>query len=76
MANDRAARNALAQLDKALQYSRGAEGVDPGLFEQFRNSVIQTFEYSYEESFAGEAYAHAGEFLEAARLLLSQLEQR
>ena len=65
MANDEAARKALAQLEKALRYARGAECGDPGLFEQFRNSVIQTFE----------AYSHAGEFLEAALALLSRLER-
>jgi len=134
MANDEAARKALAQLDKALRYARGAEGGDPGLFEQFRNSVIQTFEYSYElttkflrralseraatsdevlslsfpdllrlaarlgmitsvdrwlvfrtvrnktshgyeESFADEAYSHAGEFLDAALEVMSRLER-
>jgi nucleotidyltransferase substrate binding protein (TIGR01987 family) len=43
---------AVAQLDKALEYAARAEsGPDPDLFEQFRNSVIQTFEYSYELCF-------------------------
>jgi nucleotidyltransferase substrate binding protein (TIGR01987 family) len=48
MANNGAAKKALAQLEKALRYARGAEGKDLELFEQFRNSVFQTFEYSYE----------------------------
>lgn len=40
---------ALTQLQTALAYATGAEhGPEPELFEQFRNSVIQTFEYSYE----------------------------
>lgn len=38
----------MAQLEKALSFARGAEGGDRDLFEQFRNSVIQTFEYSWE----------------------------
>jgi nucleotidyltransferase substrate binding protein (TIGR01987 family) len=133
MANGAAARKALTQLEKALGFARGAEGSDPELFEQFRNSVIQTFEYSwelttkllrrtlaeraasedeilslsfpdllrvaarlglldsaepwllfrtirnktshgYEESFAAEAYAHAGDFLTAALELLARLK--
>lgn len=43
---------ALAQLEKALGYAIAAESrADADLFEQFRNFVIQTFEYSYELCF-------------------------
>ncbi len=48
MAYSGAAKKALGQLEKALRFAKDAEGKDPDLFEQFRNSVIQTFEYSYE----------------------------
>jgi nucleotidyltransferase substrate binding protein (TIGR01987 family) len=50
MISDDPAKKALTQLEKALTYARGAEGKDRELFEQFRNSVIQTFEYSWELS--------------------------
>jgi nucleotidyltransferase substrate binding protein (TIGR01987 family) len=46
-----ALEKALGQLEKALRFASGAEGREPDLFEQFRNSVIQTFEYSFELSF-------------------------
>jgi nucleotidyltransferase substrate binding protein (TIGR01987 family) len=39
---------ALSQLEKALGYARKEEAGDRDLFEQFRNSTIQTFEYSFE----------------------------
>lgn len=40
---------AVAQLEKSLAYARSSQaGADPGLAEQFRNSVIQCFEFSYE----------------------------
>jgi nucleotidyltransferase substrate binding protein (TIGR01987 family) len=42
---------ALSQLSKALVYAEREEDGDANLFEQFRNSVIQTFEYSFELSF-------------------------
>ena len=43
---------ALLQLEKALAYAAAAESKkDVDLFEQFRNSVIQTFEYGYELCF-------------------------
>ncbi|MFH2116392.1 MAG: nucleotidyltransferase substrate binding protein [Spirochaetota bacterium] len=130
MASDTALVKALNQLAKALDYAR--RETDPGIFEQFRNSVIQTYEYSwelttkylrrtlveraasadeilslsfpdllrlaaaqgfiesveewlvfrairnktshgYEETFANEAYTHAGPFLEAARHMLDRL---
>ena len=48
MITDEAARKALSQLEKALSFARSAEHGDRDLFEQFRNSVIQTFEYSWE----------------------------
>jgi nucleotidyltransferase substrate binding protein (TIGR01987 family) len=48
MANQEAAGKALGQLARALGYARKSEAGDPELFEQFRNSVIQTFEYSWE----------------------------
>ncbi len=130
MASDIALVKALNQLAKALDYAKREK--DPDIFEQFRNSVIQTFEYSwelatkylrrrlveraasaeeilslsfpdllrvaasqgfiesvedwlvfreirnktshgYEETFADEAYEHAGKFLEAARRMLVRL---
>lgn len=41
---------ALGQLAKALTYANSHRD-DAELFEQFRNSVIQTFEYSFELAF-------------------------
>lgn len=46
-----ALQNAIAQLEKALGYARSQLATsDPDLFEQFRNSTIQCFEYTYELS--------------------------
>jgi len=43
--------NAISQLERSLQYATSdAARVDPGLFEQLRNSVIQCFEFTYELS--------------------------
>ncbi|MFA5205195.1 MAG: HI0074 family nucleotidyltransferase substrate-binding subunit [Lentisphaeria bacterium] len=40
---------AAAQLEKSLAYAGSAQaGADSGLAEQFRNSVIQCFEFTYE----------------------------
>jgi nucleotidyltransferase substrate binding protein (TIGR01987 family) len=44
-------QSALDQLSRALGYAQREEDGDPELFEQFRNSVIQTFEFSYELSY-------------------------
>ncbi|MBS0358223.1 MAG: nucleotidyltransferase substrate binding protein [Proteobacteria bacterium] len=42
----------IQQLEKSLSYAQSeAAKNDPELFEQFRNSVIQCFEYTYENSF-------------------------
>ena len=43
--------NAISQLEKSIAYAKSelAES-DAGLFEQFRNSVIQCFEFTYELS--------------------------
>lgn len=39
----------VAQLGKSLAYARSSQAsADPGLAEQFRNSVIQCFEFTYE----------------------------
>lgn len=44
-------RNAISQLEKALGYAESPLAkADPGLREQFRNSVIQCFEFTYELS--------------------------
>lgn len=43
--------SALNQLARALAFAKKEENGDPQLFEQFRNSVIQTFEFSYELSY-------------------------
>lgn len=40
--------SAVKQLEKALNYSVSNLAKDPGLFEQFRNSTVQCFEYTYE----------------------------
>ena len=41
----------IAQLEKSLEYATSSLAqADPGLFEQFRNSVIQCFEFTYELS--------------------------
>lgn len=41
--------SALAQLERSLGYATSAAAAaDPGLAEQFRNSVVQCFECSYE----------------------------
>lgn len=43
--------SAIAQLEKAIGYSRSdVVAADPGLQEQLRNSVIQCFEFTYELS--------------------------
>ena len=44
-------KNAIAQLEKSLQYANSSQAEDdPDLFEQLRNSVIQCFEFTYELS--------------------------
>ena len=40
--------SAIKQLEKALNYSTSDLAKDDGLFEQFRNSTVQCFEYTYE----------------------------
>jgi nucleotidyltransferase substrate binding protein (TIGR01987 family) len=40
--------SAASQLEKALQYSVSDLAKDKGLFEQFRNSTVQCFEFTYE----------------------------
>ncbi len=40
--------SAIDQLEKALNYSMSNLAKDPDLFEQFRNSTVQCFEYTYE----------------------------
>jgi nucleotidyltransferase substrate binding protein (TIGR01987 family) len=43
--------NAIGQLEKSLAYATSdMANNDPDLFEQFRNSVIQCFEFTYELS--------------------------
>ena len=43
--------SAIQQLEKSLKYANSPQSqVDPGLFEQLRNSVIQCFEFTYELS--------------------------
>ncbi|MBN1961980.1 MAG: nucleotidyltransferase substrate binding protein [Deltaproteobacteria bacterium] len=43
---------AISQLEKALNFAKSTDPKNNAeLFEQFRNSVIQTFEYSYELCF-------------------------
>ncbi|MBI5185892.1 MAG: nucleotidyltransferase substrate binding protein [Nitrospinae bacterium] len=42
---------AINRLEKSIQYADSPTAkVDPGLFEQLRNSVIQCFEFTYELS--------------------------
>lgn len=43
-----ALESATSQLEKALNYSISDLAKDPNLFEQFRNSTVQCFEYTYE----------------------------
>jgi nucleotidyltransferase substrate binding protein (TIGR01987 family) len=43
-------QNAIGQLDKAIKFSESPLADDPEVFEQFRNSVVQCFEYTYELS--------------------------
>jgi len=40
--------SATRQLEKALQFSVSDLAKNPELFEQFRNSAVQCFEYTYE----------------------------
>lgn len=42
--------SAITQLDRALGFSKSDLGKDPDLFEQFRNSTVQCFEFTYELS--------------------------
>ncbi len=43
--------NAIRQMEKSLEYANSSQAqTDSGLFEQFRNSVIQCFEFTYELS--------------------------
>ncbi len=43
--------NAIKQMERSLEYANSFQAQsDPGLFEQFRNSVIQCFEFTYELS--------------------------
>jgi len=43
--------NAIKQLETSLQYATSsAAQADRGLFEQLRNAVIQSFEFTYELS--------------------------
>ncbi|OFZ30023.1 MAG: hypothetical protein A2622_09200 [Bdellovibrionales bacterium RIFCSPHIGHO2_01_FULL_40_29] len=43
-----ALESAANQLEKALKYSTSDLAKDVNLFEQFRNSTVQCFEYTYE----------------------------
>jgi nucleotidyltransferase substrate binding protein (TIGR01987 family) len=40
--------SAIQQLEKALKYSTSELAKNPDLFEQFRNSTVQCFEFTYE----------------------------
>lgn len=42
-------QKAISQMEKSLEYANSAQAkADSELFEQFRNSVIQCFEFTYE----------------------------
>jgi nucleotidyltransferase substrate binding protein (TIGR01987 family) len=44
-------KKSIEQLERSLKYASSSMAqADPGLFEQFRNSVIQCFEFTYELS--------------------------